>query len=277
MLTAFIDLRKDTHYRTEAFVAGFTKLGFRVVVDRPYEPLGPDDVAVVWNKTARSRQTIEMARKGGGAVIVAENGYYGKDADGLQSYALALDGHCGSGRWFVGGPERLEALNIDFKPYQPRDTNRVLVAAQRGIGSPAMASPFGFALKQAEMLQARGYQPIIREHPGRHEPAIPLAEQLAEVGSVVVWSSNCATSALIEGLPTFYCAPHIVTQGGAVPIKQFAQRPFARTFDLQRREAFVRMSWAQAFLGEISTGEALDRLLQVHAGSLPACQEGLGL
>lgn len=276
MLTAYLDLRKETHYRTEAFAEGFRRLGYRVVVDRPYEPLAPDDVAVIWNKTARSRATIEMARKRGAAVIVAENGYYGKDANGIQPYAVALDGHCGSGRWFVGGPERLEALNIEFKPWQVRDTNAVLIAEQRSIGSREMASPFGFARRQAEFLQAGGYRPIVREHPGRHEATVPLEDQLTEVGALVVWSSNCATSALIEGLPTYYCAPHIVSQGAARPMRKTLPQDFP-DFERARWEAFVRLSWAQAFLSEIASGEAVERLIQVHAGALPACQEGLGL
>lgn len=276
-MTAFIHLRPDPHYRIEAFAEGFRKLGHHIEYDQPYAPLKEGDVAVIWNKTARSRQTVQMAREGGGAVIVAENGYFGKDADGAQSYALALDGHNGSGRWFVGWPDRLNAHQIRFKDWRRTETGNILIADQRGIGSAQMASPPQFAHETLHELKARGLAPRVRSHPGRHAPTTPLFDDLADCDALVVWSSNCATAALIEGIPTFYRAPHIVTQGAALGYRLFEQ-PHERLVRVDPRpEAFLNMAWAQAFLDEIESGEALRRLMDVHAGLLPSNNTGLGL
>lgn len=281
-MTAFIHLRPDRHYKAEAFAKGFEALGHHVEFHEPYVPLGPDDVAVIWNKTARSRNTVQMAREGGGALIVAENGYYGRDENGDQPFALALDGHCGSGRWFVGDTSRLDALNIEFKPWRPiheqRKLNLALIACQRGIGSREMASPPMFEQTASARLTREGFQSRSRKHPGRHQPAVPLMDDLKDMNCVVVWSSNCATTALIEGIPTYYCAPHIVTEGAALPfLKSVGMRPMEGPDYEVRREAFNRMAWAQAFMGEIESGEALQRLIDVHAGRLPARHKGLGL
>lgn len=278
MKRAYVHLRDGVPYRLDAFVKGFTRLGYQTSVGAPREPVGPDDVAVVWNKSGRSRETIEQARVGGGALIVAENGYYGVDEDGIQNYALALDGHNGSGRWYVGDDSRLRRLGIEFKPWRPcsplaANQGRVLIAAQRGIGAPNMASPHNFAEDVAAKERARGFSPTIREHPGRHEATTTLLQDLEGVEALIVWSSNCATQALIEGVPVLYAAPTIITASAAYPYGP-PRPPVSQT---DRPKAFERLAWAQWSLGEIKSGEALQTLIDVHAGRLPSCQPGLGL
>lgn len=270
MPTAYVHLPIHVGERREAFINGFAKLGFNVHQHQPHGPMNPQDVAVVWNLTGRSNQSADMAAAGGGALLVTENGYY--DGNGQKAYALALDGHNGSGRWFAGDRHRLDRLNIDFKPLRPNPTSgRVLVAAQRGIGSQRMRSPYDFDQRirsEIESRQQGRFEVRVREHPGRHQPQRPLAEDLQETDALVVWSSNCATSALIEGIPTYYCAPTIVTANAA---RQFHKGfPVEPTTEETRQEVFQRMAWAQWFLDEIESGEAFDTLLSVHRGRLEA-------
>jgi hypothetical protein len=273
--TAYVHLREDPHYRHDAFIQGLRRLGYHIELGEPYGPLTKDQVVVIWNKTSRSDRTIEMARKGEGAVIVAENGYYGKDKQGRTPFALALDGHCGSGRWYVGDDTRFKALGIEFKDWRPTTSSRkVLIADQRGIGSPRMASPPNFGANMAAALTGQGWRPQVRPHPGDKKVIGDLLTDLEGAMALVVWSSNCATTALIEGIPTFYCAPTMITAGAA---QRYAPSRLRELVRPDRTEAFVRMSWAQAFVEEIESGEALQRLLDVHAGDLPACQEGFGL
>lgn len=287
MPTAYVHLPAQVHYRREAFINGLSRLGYIVVQGQPAVAMKPNDVAVVWNKTVRSQYVLNAARKAGAAVIVAENGYYGADEDGRQPYALALDGHNGSGRWFVGGRERLDALDVPFQPNRTRRTGALLVAAQRGIGSPLMASPKEHAMEVSMAIAARYpdvYRFHIRPHPGQNKPKKPLWQDLLDVEAVIVWSSNCATAALVEGVPVFYDAPAIVTEGAAVSLRGRSASGPSRSVNLQqtftdesREKSFQRLAWAQWFLREIESGEALNTLICVHEGSLPSCQKGFGL
>jgi len=272
---AYVHLRDNVHYRLEGFVEGLKRIGYEVLIGQPARPLEPNDVAVIWNKTARSGACIEAARRGGGAIIVAENGYHGWDAEGRQTYAMALDGHNGSGRWFAGDRTRLDALGIEFQPWKElRRENKVVIAAQRGIGAPQMASPHAFAEGIADQIRRVGWQPYIRQHPGRHKSETTLAQDLEDARALVVWSSNCATEALIRGIPVFYCAPNIVTSAAAT---RWSPGGLPAPPMPEREPAFERMAWAQWFVDEIESGEAMRTLLDVHAGRLPACQEGMGL
>jgi hypothetical protein len=276
MPTAYVHLPLHVGERRQAFINGFARLGFSVHQHQPTGPINPQDVAVIWNLTGRSNQSAEMAQRGGGALLVTENGYY--DGNGQKSYAIALDGHNGSGRWFSGDRHRLDRLNIDFKPLRPNaESGRVLIAAQRGIGSQLMRSPYDFEQQVRAKIEGRHhgrFKATVREHPGRHQPQRPLLDDLQEADALVVWSSNCATTALIEGIPTFYCAPTIVT---ALAARNFHKGfPTEPTTEDVRQEVFQRMAWAQWTLDEIESGEAFDTLLSVHHGRLPAYKALIG-
>lgn len=274
MPIAYVHLLDAVHYRREAFINGFAKLGYIVARGQPCVPLGPQDVAVIWNKTARSEQTMQMARKGEGALMVAENGYFGKDANGHQPYALALDGHNGSGRWYAPDASRLEKVGLAFEPIKPAGDGKIVVADQRGIGSPLMRSPDKFGENTVDLLKRRlpHREVVLRTHPGRHQPTRTLDEDLDGCDALVVWSSNSATLALQKGIPVHYCAPTMVSAGASKPFQPTLTERFT---EADRHEAFSRMAWAQWFLDEITSGEALEALLAVHAGALPSISPGL--
>lgn len=270
MPAAYLHLPDHFSDRSQAFVEGCSRLGFDVNLGSPVSRLRHDDLGVVWNLTGRSNHAAQMAREGGGALIVAENGYTGTDQNGHQYYALALDGHCGSGRWYAPDDSRLQILDIDFKPWRQTTTRRALIAEQRGIGSPLMRSPAHFGATMTRELAKRGYNGFVRPHPGANKDANgPLLESLEDKDCLVVWSSNCATEALINGIPTYYNAPHIITAGAAAKFATLDNHNFT---DEARRIAFSRLAWAQWTLEEIADGVALDTLLQVHRGQLPSCQ-----
>ena len=272
--TAWSMLRVEPPYRSGAFEAGFRALG--------YEPkrwdgqqIAEDDVLVVWNKTARMAPAIAAARASGAPVIVTENGYFGEH-DGLQTYALALDGHCGSGRWYEGGADRFKTLwgpQVKFQPWrEPRKDSHILICDQRGIGSELMRSPGYFADDLWAKLRKR-YPTKLRRHPGR-EPMPPLAQHLENCRLVLVWSSNVATEALRQGIPVMYLAPYIASAKACTryDITQLEDPPRPN-----RMAGFASMAWQQADLGEVRSGVALQRLLDVHSGKLPEAQKGAGL
>lgn len=233
-------------------------------------------MVVIWNKTGRSAQAIRLARQGGAAVIVAENGYHGTDENGIQRYALALDGHNGSGRWFGPDRSRLESLNIDFRPPITSMEMPVVIAGQRGIGSMSMRSPPNFHDKMSALLNHYGMTVRVRHHPGSSLNIIPppMADELADCSAMVVWSSNCATSALIGGIPTFYAAPAIATAGAAKPYKsEFGIDLQNLIAPIRHDDAFMdgfgRMAWAQWTIAELTSGIPFQHLLDIHKGKLP--------
>lgn len=272
MPLAYLHLPDHVKERRQAFADGVRALGFSPVEGPVRAPVTSDDLVITWNLTARSTQSAQRAREQGAAHIVVENGYVGLDQNGWQYYAMALDGHCGSGRWYAPDDSRLKALQIEFQPWKLDNPRKVLVAAQRGIGSPQMRSPSMWAEGIVKELAKRGYEGRIRPHPGANkEGGVPFDEDVRDVGTVIVWSSNCATKALIRGIPVFYAAPFIITAGAAAKLQHLGRHNFT---DAARYEAFSRLAWAQWTLAEISSGEAIDYLLQVQRGALPACRKG---
>jgi hypothetical protein len=276
MPKAFVILSDQAHYGREAFIEGLARHGFIVVAHPPEAPTHEHDVVLTWNAAHRVQPHHEKARAGGGAVIVAENNYAGLDRNGRRGYALALDGHQGSGRWYAPLPTdtaRLDALNLPFQPFRACEGDRVLIAAQRGIGSPLMASPPEWAEQTRDRLEQpfSDFRCTIRAHPGPRPPRVSLEDELKGVRALVTWASNCATTALIAGVPTFYDAPSIITAGCAQPLNDH----LVGVFDEEaRRQAFHRLSWAQWFIDEVRSGEAFEPLLAIHRGRLQPCRVG---
>lgn len=256
MSIACSSIRDQPHYRKSAFVDGLKHAGYLVVSSADSLKIGPGDVFVSWNLYGSAADNAERFKSRGASVIVCENGYVGKDAEGRQYYALALDGHNGSGRWPEPEYDRLSKLNIEFKPWRDQG-NHILVCGARGIGPPGIAQPAGWELLTAQRLKKITKRPIrIRPHPGNSAPTIPLADDLKDCWAVVTWASNCATEALIAGIPVHYCGPYIATAGAATPGIESIEDP--PTVD--RMETFQRLAWQQWSVDEIQSGEPFERL-----------------
>jgi len=269
MAHAYIMLRAAPAYRRDAFAAGFERLGYRVRYEAaPPEP-GRGDVLVIWNRYGAGAAAAGAFERAGEAVLVAENGYLGHDRAGRAYYALARDGHNGTGRWPVGGPERWRTLGRRLQPWR-RQGRHVLVCGQRGFGYNPMAMPDDWPQRVAAELRQVTDRPLwFRPHPARRRrlPGAgydrltdftrPLAADLKGAWAAVVWSSNAATEALLAGCPAFYLAPHIVTAGAAEPGLANLEAPSRP----ERRPVFERLAWAQWSVAELATGTPLHRLL----------------
>lgn len=264
--TAYVMHRVKPEYRSDAFVAGAGVAGYRVVHSgEPPESMSREDLLVTWNLYGRYAAAKEVADRAGAPTIVTENGYFGRDRNGVQYYAMSLAradgaGHNGSGRWPAGGPERWDRHGISLAPWRTRG-DHVLVADQRGIGSEMMRSPRGWSDGIRSRLTSLTRRPVwYRPHPGRNLPGNTLDQDLTNCWAVVVWSSNVATTALIRGIPAFYEAPHISCQGGA-------QKGLERIDDpalTDRLAAFRRAAWGQWNVREIASGEPYRLLLQLR-------------
>jgi hypothetical protein len=268
-------LRQGPVYRREAFVQGLAAAGLNVSNRLPRAP-GPEDVLVIWNRYAENDALARRFEDGGGRVIVAENGYLGyggrthraHDTSGRRMYALALHDHNGRGAWpaaeFAHSSPRFPFLGVEVLPWTTAGAaGKVLVCAQRGIGSPGRASPPGWAEAVARELRKAGWPSVVRAHPGDRDPAVSLEQDLAGAQACVIWASGAGVKALVLGVPVFHACPWWVCSAGArrytgpgslvAPVKN----------DLQRAAALERMAWAQWTCEEIASGEPFRRLLAV--------------
>ena len=262
--TAWITLRHQPPYRCNSFVSGLTKLGFNCNLAFPIEnQVQPGDVVVTWNLNPRYRQVAEFAKTNEAQLIVAENGYITKRGSSEPFYALARDGHNGSGRWFVGSQDRWALLNHSIQPWKDSQ-GYVLIAEQRGIGSEIMKSPYSFSdsieQKVRRVLRKNGLKSVgikRRGHPGRHVSKTTLREDLDGARAVVSWSSNVLNIALLYGIPAFRAAPYHVNSAAIDDINLLPDPP-----RLDREVGFKKLAWAQWGLSEIESGVSFKHLLQ---------------
>jgi hypothetical protein len=250
---AVCEIRPLPHYRRGAFDAGLRAAGYSLVRDG--RPSGPSDLLVIWNRYGIQAQRADAWEAAGGTVLVCENGYAGKDENGIQYYAIAAHGHNGSGWWPSSNDDRFAKLGIDVKPWVVRD-GYALICGQRGIGSPTMASPANWHINAERRVRAWNSRTKLRLHPGNHAPVVPLDDDLAGAAHCVIWSSSAGVRALCLGIPVYFDAPHWICELAARRLSQPDKGEFDDTW---RARAFRRMADAQWSVAEIQSGEPFVR------------------
>lgn len=268
-----LTIPEGVHYRAEAVRAGGEALKYTVTREIPSR-WHRSDVLVCWNLHRNQAARADECRAAGGRVLVMENGYYGRDENGHQLYAIARDGHNGSG-WIAwdtyprGAAVKLNYLRwVDQAriPCHPLDYHRrgyTLIIGQRGIGSALMRSPSNWHHAVGVPFARKGWPQDsvrIREHPGQDAPLVSLAEDLAGAARVVQWSSACGVAALQAGVPVYFGAPHWVAELGAHRIHDPLALITERSPEAQLL-ALAKVAASQWSLAEISAGEPFRRLL----------------
>lgn len=260
MPVAYLLVRREPHYRREAFEAGLRALGYQI----GGEPRGmptPADVLVIWNRYGRNHQTALNFERVGAAVIVVENGHLGRAWCGEQWYSLMLNNPAGAGHWPDLGPERWDSLGM--QPCEWRKTGReIIVLAQRGIGPPNIRQPDHWHRETAAKLVRYG-RVRIREHPGER-PAKPLEDDLADALCCVTWASGAALKAIFMGVPVFYGYDKWIGALAALPLKHFT--PQIPSYP-DRTPMFRRLLWANWRIPEILTGQPIRALLDYRLRS----------
>jgi len=247
-------VRDAPHYRADAFRSGLKHCGFEVCV-RIADP-DPGDLVLVWNRYGETHHEGRRFEKAGARVLVAENGYCGRDWRGGIWYAIAHNWHNGRGSWFVGGPERAHAQFDEPEPWAP-GTGPVLVLGQRGIGAEPVVAPNGWFAGVLRSLQANGVPVVFRDHPGRDPDTDGLARALYGARAAVTWTSSAGLRAILAGVPCYHGLPQWIAAPAAVPFATPLPPPFLG----DRWPMLERLAWAHWELSEIASGVAFDYLL----------------
>lgn len=249
MPNACLLLKPQPHYKRDAFEAGLRAAGWTVTA-QPKPASG--DALVIWNRYHVNDDIAAMYEAAGGHVLVAENGYFGRDEPGGPWYAISKNQH------HHGGAAVPEISPIKGLKSWRNEGDHILICAQRGFGSKVMGCA-GWADKTAAELRKRTKRPVrLRIHPGNHAPKVPLADDLAGCHAVVLWSSNSGIEALMQGVPVFYGAPRWIAEKAALPlVGADLEQPFMgdRTAGLSHAAA------NQYSVEEIASGEPFRRLL----------------
>lgn len=266
MKIAYCCVKPSVEARFESFCTGLAAAGYRVVTAEPRQPAQVGDVLVTWNKKGPWEAVADRFERQGGTVIVAENGYLGKDESGHQYYAIARHGHNGSGEWVSGGGERFERLGVDLKPWRASGSH-ILVCPNRFIGPKAFLMPQDWVERTVAELQLLTDRPIrVRPHPGhwkrlKQHPDIGLATDMAGAFACVIWASSAGVKALMWGIPVICTAPWwICKQAAGSKLSEINSPPMP-----DRLPAFERMSWAQWTMKEIEAGIPFCHLLDQRA------------
>lgn len=258
-MRAHVAVREAPLYRRDAFCAGLRACGYEIgpAHERPTSA----DLLLIWNRYGRGHELAKRYEAAGATVVVAENGYLGREWRGQSWYSLALGWNAGAGRWPVGGAERAAMFHVE--PWR-RGGGYALVLAQRGIGTAPIAQPAHWHKRAALQLERMGYRVVVRDHPGAKQHNESLYAQLDGADCVVTWASGAAVKALLHGVPVFHGLPQWIGASAARPWG----KPLPEAYRGDRSEFLTRLAWAQWTVEEIGSGAAFRHLLRGPAQGL---------
>lgn len=251
MPRAQCSLPDGANYRKADFMAGLQTMGYEIVerISRPE----PGDILVIWNRNPSRQLEALRFEYAGARVLVAENGYLGKEWRGSKWFALSWDHHVGAGAWPDDGPDRWDSWDVEIAPWRTSGTETVIFA-QRGIGEHGIASPVNWAQDVQRRIGGR-----IRQHPGAEAPMVPLDVDLHRAASVVTFHSAAALEALLLGVPVWYEFDRWIGAAAGRPLAEFGGDP--KRDDAARLAAMRRMAWAMWTAEEVRSGSAFRGLM----------------
>lgn len=256
--SAFCLIRPAPAYRRDSFAAGLEAAGYQVHFHAPTR-WQAGDTLVIWNRYAQNHQLALRMERAGGQVLIAENGYLGREWRGQHWYALSRNWHNGAGSWAPGDGSRWSSWGVDLANWRERGEH-ILVLLQRGIGVAPVAQPGDWERKLRAILPHRTDRPIIwRGHPGERHPHSTLYRDLVNAHAVITWASGGALKALVAGVPVFYGLPQWIGAPAGAPFGADLEAP--RMGDC-RRAMFERLAWAMWNTEELAEGEPFRCLLR---------------
>lgn len=263
---AYVMLRPDPVYRADAFKQGLRVAGYQIAGAPRMQPPNPNDVLVIWNRYGRFNAYAEVFERAGARVIVAENGFLGRDRVDGPWYSITLGNPLACGRWPVDEDDLarryarfdwlLYRMDVEICEWR-KDGAEIIILAQRGIGPNGVRQPDGWHRRVAEQLRAAGHRVRVREHPGERTPICSLEDDLRNARAVVTWASGAAFRALLLGVPVLYGCTEWVGRDAATPLE--VSRNLAINWP-ERLPTFRRLAWSCWQIPEIATGIPFQRL-----------------
>lgn len=249
-------LRQGPAYRRETFCEGINGIGYRVE-PRPFGDPKAGDLLVIWNRYPGEDGIARNYASAGADVVVVENGYVGKDAEGGKLFAMSKFYHNGAGQWRQGPPGRFDQLKLEVKPWRS-EGEFILVLPQRGIGPAGVAMPSSWLVATQKRLAELTKRPVqVRRHPGiaKTEPY----EELRGAWAAVTWGSGAGIKALLAGIPVFSDFGRWIAAEASTRLMASAnlENPFLG----DRTPTFEKLSWAQWSMQEVASGAAFSYLL----------------
>lgn len=261
-MRAHLLIRREPHYRRDAFEAGLTRAGY-IVSGEPRGAPQPEDVLVIWNRYGRYHEQALKFERAGARVVVAENGAFGREWGGEAWYSITLRNPLAGGSWGDAGAARWDSLGVNICEWR-NPGSEVIILAQRGIGPPGVCQPSGWERKAALLLLERpGVNVRVRAHPGER-PCVPLEKDLENARCVVTWASGAAFKALLSGVPVIYGYPQWVGRKAGTPLV-LGQDALNRS-SMARLALFRQLSWAIWRIPEIEKGLPFKHLLASPSG-----------
>lgn len=234
----------------------------------------PGDILVIWNRHNEQNNYAIFFESMGNKVLVLENPYFKKD----DMISTGLNFHNNIKHSFpcLDNGDRFKSFGIDIKPWREKGSH-VLICTQAkqldqvGLGWGKYAQPSGQDSRMINAVNKATDKKIIfrmnpkSNYPIRHKLNVdkvsdgktPLKEDLKNCHAVVVWTSNSATDALIEGIPVFVIGPGVFSIDCCHRGLNYINEPILHN---TREQVFNRMSWNQYSLTEIENGFLFDIL-----------------
>lgn len=213
---------------------------------------------VLWNRHRHHEATAAAYEAAGATVLIVENGYFGRNFNGTEWYAIARSQHNGAGTWPDGDAARWASLRVELQPW--RNGNEIVVLATRHMGSEQCREPQGWSEKIAERLRKETDRPVrIRAHPGPQKvpPKVSLEDDLSDAWAAVTWGSSAGLRALALGVPVFHGFPRWIGASAAHPVGHAIEDRWTG----DREPMFHRVATAMWSRGEIENGDAFRCLL----------------
>ena len=259
MPRAAVTVLQRPPYHGDKMMAALAGLGYRVQ-GQPLDNPQPGDVLVCWNRHESRDAPAQAHEKAGGAVLVVENGYFGRNFCGSEWYAMAWGQHNGAGAWPAGSAARWASFAIDLKPWKTKG-EEIVILASRNMGSAALREPQGWSERMATVLRGQtGRQVRVRKHPGPQYvvPPVSLEDDLANAWAAVTWGSSAGLKALVLGVPVFHGFPKWIGAGAARRVDEWINGRFLG----DRAPMLSRVAAAMWSIEEIESGEAFRCLLR---------------
>ena len=249
----------------QVIARGLDAAGFDPIFGH-HDPAG-FDLCVTWNDFGIRGKTGRAFRDAGVPHLVIENG----PRVAGDSLLIQRGGHNGS-RYLreAGETDRFSMWGREIEPWRG-ENGFALILGQRGGKYSELAMPREWPREAAHALSDLGYANMVyRPHPERaalavklprglsqQDPAKPLREALRGAAACVTFSSMGIVEALLQGVPSAFCAPRHIAEEIAAP----SIFGLVTLGEPDRRAFFQKLAWNIWEYREVENGLAFHAYL----------------